>query len=240
MRIINEVILITFSILPCFNSFAQKPGSIEEAITYFEHHWPAKEKEKFKLKPERQAVMELHFSVGMWIRNEWIRGNRDTALLHQFLALDIHHPDDMSGIILTCLHRKLNNRPLDIEGMAKASVDGWKPILEYNKKTRLKAVENYKKFTIGDTIHIYMTVDTSSGQRNAVLIEDPKSDWIFYPEKDLSIQAIVTDKYFLTDSSNVFFRAKIVAMNFENTKILMKEVKTNGTYDFHLDKLRIE
>lgn len=215
------------------------PKNIDEAVAYFEIHWSENEKKEFKEKPEQRAVSELHFSTGLWIRNQWIRGG-DTDLVNQFNAMGIFAPDDMSSIILTSLHRKLNNLPLDIDGQVEYYKAYWKPIEECESKIRQTAVENYDKHKVGDTIKIYMYVDTSYGQRNAVLLNCPNIDWQFNPQKDLSIQAIVTEKYFLNDSSNVFFKVKILKMNFENTKILMEEARPNDLYDFHLDLLRIE
>jgi hypothetical protein len=235
-----RLLLLIFCLLS-LPSFAQSPPkNIDEAISYFETHWTTAEKNTFKKMPEEDAVAEYHMSTGMWIRNNWIHGHRDTSLVNQFLALGIDAPDDMSSIILRSLHRKLNNLPLDIDGQVEKYKAYWKPIIECNEKTRKTSVENYNKYNIGDSIKILMYVDTSQGQRNAVLVNCPDIDWEFSPQKDLLLQCVVTQKYFLGDSSNVFFQVQILKMNFENTKILMNVVKPNDHYDFHLDLVRIE
>lgn len=235
-----KIFILTFLVFLYHSAYCQKPKIINEAIAYFENNWTTTEKNVFKNKPETDAVSELHFSTGMWIRNEWIRGFRDTLLVKQFNEMGIYHPDDMSSIILTSVYRKLNNHPLDIDGLVEHYKSYWKPIVEYNQKTWQLAVENYNKHSIGDRIKIFMSVDTSDGQRNAVIVNSTKREWTFDPKKDLVIQGIITNKYFLNDSLNVFFSVKILSMNFENTTILMREVKPNDIFDFHLDKLRIE
>lgn len=216
------------------------PKNLNDAILYFEKNWSNKEKKKFKEKPEAEAVLELHMSTGMWIRNNWIRGDRDTSLSNQFKAFEIFHPDDISSIILTSLHRKLNGLPIDLETQVQIYKDYWAPITDCKKKARLKAVENYNKFKIGDSINIYMPVDTSYRQRNAVLFACPDIEWEFNPQKDLLINGIITEKFNINDESNVFFKVKILKMNFDNTKILMEEVKRNDIFDFHLELLKIE
>ena len=224
-------------------SFAQKvPQSLDQAVAYFEKHWSEKEKKNFKEQDERHAVSNLHMSTGMWIRNKWIRTEKDTSLRKQFNSMGIYHPDDISSIILTSLHRKLNNVPLDLEAQVQKYKDYWKPIFECKQKTNQIAVQNYNKYNVGDAIKIYMPVDVSkdSGGRNAVLYDCPGADWDFNPNKDLLVEAVITEKYIINSNTNVFFKVKIVKMNFENTQILMKDVKLGDEYDFHLNLLRIE
>ena len=68
----------------------------------------------FKNKTEGAAVAETHHSVGLWIRNEWGLW-KGSPLKDYFIQLGVTHPDDMSGIIIRCLHRHLNNKPLNLE-----------------------------------------------------------------------------------------------------------------------------
>ncbi len=43
-------------------------------------------------------LMDYHFSLGTWIRNNCIYG--DTSLAKEFEKVGIDHPDDMSGFII--------------------------------------------------------------------------------------------------------------------------------------------
>lgn len=75
------------------------------------------------LKPEDLAAIkngteddlnQYHFSLGMWMRNNWgLWGGGPLA--KYFEKLGLHHPDDMSGLILTTFWRHLNERPLEID-----------------------------------------------------------------------------------------------------------------------------
>lgn len=221
-------------------SGAKPPKNIDEAIAYFEKTWTEKKKEEFKSKPERTAVLDAHHSVGMWIRNEWIRGKRDTLLTNQFNDLGIYHPDDMSSIILTSLHRKLNNKPIDIEGQVQQYKDYWKPIHECQEKAEQAALLIYNNFNITDSIEIQMYVDGGSPNGNAVTFACPTTDdWAFDTKKDLLIKGVVVDKYSINSETNVFFRIRISYLNFPDTKIYMKEVRPGDIYDFHLEHLRV-
>lgn len=66
-----------------------------------------------------------HFGLGLGLRNEWglWTGSR---LAKYFHGLGIHHPDDMSGIILESYRRRLHGQPLDLEGQLQEYRDYWK------------------------------------------------------------------------------------------------------------------
>ncbi len=80
----------------------------------------------------------------MWIRNNWIRGGRDTNLVKYFNKLGIYSPDDMSVMIITSLHRKLNHKPLNINEQVEDDKASWKPIIECDRIEKKKAVANSK------------------------------------------------------------------------------------------------
>src|SRR4051812_5839916 len=84
------------------------PKNLNEAIEYFNKRWTVADKNNFKNQQEKSAVTQLHFTVGLWIRNSWIHGERDSSLVAYFNQLGVHSADDVSSIILTFLHRKLN------------------------------------------------------------------------------------------------------------------------------------
>lgn len=216
-----------------------QPQNLDEAIAYFDKTWSHAEKENFKKLTEDEAVCDLHLSTGMWIRNTWIRSSQDTNLLTYFRNIGIHHPDDMSSIILISLHRWLNGKEIDLKGQVENYRSYWKPIIECKEKERKIALQNYKYYRIGDPIGIIMLVDTDGGERNATILQCPNIDWKYNPDKDLKVSGIITDKYFINDSSNVFFKVKITKMNIRNTMIIGESVKTGDIVDFSLKGLTI-
>ena len=216
------------------------PKNLDEAIAYFENHWNNAEKTNFKILPEEEATTKLHLSVGMWIRNTWIHGNRDTCLTNYFHTLGIFHPDDMSAIILTSLHRKLNDRKIDLQAQVKSYQDYWAPILDCKRRQRSQAFATFQAHSVGDKVAILMPVDTSEGERNAMIYECPNRDWTFNPKVDLMVTGIITKKYFINDSLNVFFTVKITKLNHPNTTILMEDARVGDSVNFHLSGLTIK
>lgn len=217
-----------------------KPRNLNQSVRYFQHKWPRNDLDTFKNKPERIAVCELHFSVGMWIRNTWIHGNRDKPLIRYFHSLGVYHPESISSIILTSLHRTLNHRNVDLEAQVAKDKAAWQPIIDCESEQRKKAIDDYNRFKIGDSITIFMPVDTSGGSRYAVLYGCPTTKWTFESAKDLKIEGMVDRKYTINGPTNVFFTVRINQLNQLNIPILGQSVKTGDKIDFSLRGLTIK
>ncbi len=83
--------------------------------------------EEFKqMKECGEFIAGTHFTLGQCIRNEWNLWDENSDLHKWFLKEHgIFHPDDMSGIIITSFHRKLNGKPIDLEKQLKFYKDFW-------------------------------------------------------------------------------------------------------------------
>jgi hypothetical protein len=220
----------------CFHcAFAgKKPQSIDEAILYFEKKWSDEQKEEFKALPEKIAVEDYQMTTGIWIRSEWLANKNDTTLLHQFKILGIDDLHEMSNIILTSLHRKLNTTEINLEGQVKYFIDFWKPIRICEAAADKLAEENYKKFNVGDSISIYMDVDSKFGTSNAILHPCPDTEWSFDYKNDLLIKGIVTEK------KKLLFKVKISYLSLDKTTILFKSAKSGNEMEFGLRYLLVK
>lgn len=63
---------------------------------------------------ETQAVASCHHSLGRWIRNNWGLWSKEGPLFEYLTSIGLQHQDDMSSLILTCFHRHINGKPLEI------------------------------------------------------------------------------------------------------------------------------
>lgn len=85
------------------------PATLEDAYKALDELLYPEEIEYIKNLAEDDMI-ELHFSLGLWIRNNWLyptNSRLTKALLEQ--NPDFSHPDDMSQFILVGYHRYLNN-----------------------------------------------------------------------------------------------------------------------------------
>ena len=72
------------------------------------------EKEKSEL--AKSDPIEYHFSLGMWIRNNWIYGQEEEDVMRLTKAFRMKmwcfHPDDLSGEIIEYYQRYLKRKGL--------------------------------------------------------------------------------------------------------------------------------
>lgn len=217
-----------------------KPKNLEEGLTYFQQTWTKKQLEDFRLKDEAKALADVHFTAAMWVRNEWVRGDRNKEFTRYFNDLGIYSPDDISSILFTSLHRRLNGKDIELNKQIEEYKKYWDTIDNCEQKQKDNALAFYNNHKISDTINIYMPVDTSSGNRNAVIYSCPTTDWTFNKLVDLKFSAIILDKYNINSTTNVFFKVKILKMNFPTTQILMETVTEGNEIDLNLTGLKIE
>ncbi len=234
--------LIVIFLISSVNSFAQNdlPLDLNESISYFEKKWTLEEKRSYKEKDEAVAVSEFQATTGMWIRNNWLRGKKDTILLHFFMDKGVVHPDEMSGIILTSFHRKLNNKQTDLEEQLKKYHTHIPNLTECQQQIKLMALNNYNKFKVNDSVNIYLHVEIKDGKRNAVFINCPQTEWEFDPKKDLKLNAVITKKYVSDVTKDLFFEVQLKNISIPNTTILGEEIELDDLIDFDLKVLRVE
>ena len=99
---------IAFGQIKNVNMKKQKPKNLTECIQMLDKNLKKEDKEYIKTLTEDEFFMESHFTIGMGIRNEWIRSG-NPELVKFFLDQGVKHPDDMSAMILTSYYRYLTN-----------------------------------------------------------------------------------------------------------------------------------
>lgn len=125
------------------------PTDLDDALNYLDCKWSKSDKDTFRLKPENDATVELHFGTGMGIRNSWGLWKGDSGIAKYFRDLGINHPDDMSSIILTSFHRFLNGSDIRIE----EQVDYYKSYWEKSKIAEINRMKNeFQKYHVNDTV----------------------------------------------------------------------------------------
>lgn len=97
----------------------EKPKNLTECIQMLDKTLKKEDKEYIKTLTEDEFFMESHFTIGMGIRNEWIRSG-NPELVTFFLEKGVKHPDDMSAMILTSYYRYLLEKEIDFEGQISA------------------------------------------------------------------------------------------------------------------------
>lgn len=142
--------LIGYSQSNCTKYFANYiPIDLEDTFSFFKCNWSEKELEEFKNSKEKDAVVSLHSKYGMNIRNNWGLWKREGKLVGFFNKNGIYHPEDMSSVIFTSFHRKLNNMPIELKEQAKFYKSYWE---EADKRLRSEYQLKFNRFQVRDTI----------------------------------------------------------------------------------------
>ncbi|TVQ14874.1 MAG: hypothetical protein EA364_03340 [Balneolaceae bacterium] len=100
------------------------PENLDDAFDQLDQFLSAENIDTLKALQSENDLVMYHFSLGLWMRNNWglWRGSR---LTKHFNDLGIYHPDDMSGIILVSYWRRLNNLPVKLEEQIKYYQEFW-------------------------------------------------------------------------------------------------------------------
>lgn len=101
------------------------PKDLDEALSILRALGDPEDLKIWAAENEKEATNSLHFNLGMSLRNEWGLWH-NSILAKWFQTQGIHHADDMSGIILTSLHRVLNGKDIQLVKQVKHYQDFWK------------------------------------------------------------------------------------------------------------------
>ena len=110
---------IAFGQIKNMNMKKEKPKNLTECIQMLDKTLKKEDKDYIKTLTEDEFFMESHFTIGMGIRNEWIRSG-NPELVTFLLDQGVKHPDDMSAMILTSYYRHLLGKEIDFEGQISA------------------------------------------------------------------------------------------------------------------------
>lgn len=132
------------------------PKDLNDAISYFECKTSKEDLNSFKNKAENDAKSRLHLGAGMAIRNNWKLWAGTSEISKYFRDLGINHPDDMSSVIFTSLHRKLNKVDIDLENQIKYYQEYWS---ESERKETGRKRKKFGEYKVGDIVEFTYDYD---------------------------------------------------------------------------------
>lgn len=104
------------------------PKTLDEAVLTLELFFLKSEDDgvaHWRALPVEQAVSQSHHAIGQTIRNLWL-WQEDKPLRAWFIENHgIWHADDMSSIILSYLHHRLNEQNYDLSAAVQYYKDFW-------------------------------------------------------------------------------------------------------------------
>ena len=151
-----------------------------------------------------------------------------------FLTKNINDFEDVLIIFYTSLHRKLNNKVIDLDKQIKETLEIRNTILKCNEFQKNNYTRN-NKFIINDTIKIRIKMN------NLGLIDYPMEcedlQWIFNDNNDMIILGKINKKYYFKSTPNkTFMSVKIIDLNKTSSEI----PKIGKDFNFDISYLIIE
>lgn len=221
-------LIIVFSI-GCQNSNTP----LYKAMEKIEASWTEEQQKEFVNKPDSIALNDVHFGYGLNFRNQYLRNPKDSALVKYFNSLGIYHEDYMSGIVFTSLHRKLNNKAIDLESQLKLIYFAMNEINKLETKNTQRALKNYNKYFIGDTIVVRMPVN-KYGHAVRHSYPDDNNRWAHNDSLDFLIKGTIIEKTEILDTLDILFKLKVISMNNDKVNVFMEDIHINDTIEVDL------
>jgi len=106
------------------SSLGPAPANLEAAIRALQERLPAEVLQQMRAGSEDDMV-RFHHGLGTSLRNEWGLWSGDSDLARWMRAKGLRHPDDMSSLILTCLWRRMHDRPLRVDAEVRGYQAYW-------------------------------------------------------------------------------------------------------------------
>jgi hypothetical protein len=131
-KILKNLILIPIILSYSF-LYGQMPKDLKECNEYFNSNLKQDEIEHIRFLTLDQ-LSELHFTLGLFIRNNWIHGNRNPELINYFQTKDLYHPDDISSVIIKSYWHYLNNKEFNLNTEIEFYQEYWEKAIELEKK----------------------------------------------------------------------------------------------------------
>jgi hypothetical protein len=122
------------------------PKNLEECVQVLKQALSSKDLED--LKQGKLKPTDLHFNLGMSMRNGWGLW-KGSGLSKWFNKQGIHHPDDMSSIILDCLVASVQDKPFDLSKEVLFYQKYWEEMEKRKGSSFCVSIEN-GKVKIGD------------------------------------------------------------------------------------------
>lgn len=101
------------------------PRTLDESFVELDHMVNDQMKMWIRCLEDGEFAGRAHFSLGMYLRNNWGLW-RGTTLNQHFNKMGIFHPDDMSGIILVSYQRHLKGEDIRLQEQVERYQAFWK------------------------------------------------------------------------------------------------------------------
>ncbi|GAM99334.1 hypothetical protein U91I_02983 [alpha proteobacterium U9-1i] len=109
--------------LPPWPAGQAPPATFEAALAAMDDALPPSRKAQIRCLMTESAA-PLHFTTGLWLRNEWLAGR--SPLARNMGQMGFVHPDDMSSALILAYAHQLRRETFDVAAFAGARRTSWR------------------------------------------------------------------------------------------------------------------
>ncbi|MGV6862527.1 MAG: DUF6794 domain-containing protein [Putridiphycobacter sp.] len=224
-------ILVILFLISC-SSKPDIPNELKMSFDYIEENWTAENIESFTRTDERSATIDQHFGMGMFLRNNWIRNNKESITIQQFFSeKGISHPDDISAIILKSYHRYLNDKELKLQEQIDYYKRYWSEIDKCDQNQEELAKKYIENFDLGDslTVKLPMGINENDATNYACF-----EDWEEFDTTSILIKGVLVEKSTDTNLDEAEFKIDILSKSALDVSIHGQPIYLCDTLRVHL------
>lgn len=236
--IVLKISFLFIIFVGCKNTISDKNNDdpLDGYLKIIENSVSKEKLNEFKNQIEDDAI--LYALENNWLA--YLNGFEYEDLLDYFKELNIERRIYISNIVFRSLHRKLSNKPIDIDDQLKffyKEIEKQKLLQLVNSK---RANLYYSKYRIDDTIIVRMPILDG---KNAVQYEHPEnSNWVYDDTKDLLIKGVIKDVFEELHEKEIikYFKIRILSKNNDNIRIFSKDINVDDDLEIELRHSIIE
>lgn len=144
------------------------PKNLYESLEKINSFWDDSTKRKVFEWTEDEFATNAHFGFGRWMRNNWgLWGG--SRLSVYFNKIGVHHPEDMSSIILISYHRSLVGKEIELEKQVKIYQEYWD---KAKKEEKVRKEKEFSVYSKGDTVEFSYAFDFISKRQEESYMDD--------------------------------------------------------------------
>lgn len=203
------------------------------ALNDIVNSWDKARLEEFSKSNELTAIGEIDYSYAKSLKNDLFRSPKDSLLIKFFNSKGINNENHMGRIISVSLHRKLNNKPLNLDKQFESILAELERENSCLNKNKMRSERYFDTRSLNDTVTVRMPVNSHGSTFEYICPES--GHWVFNDEHDLLIKGVLVKKWDSDNSKSKHFEIEVVSMNKSNIRIFSESISIGDKISLELE-----
>ena len=235
LRAIVFSFIFLMALLSCTSG---NTDAINPVLSEIDKNCSKSAKKKLLKLPEYKVINFMNGNCKQ-LDDYWFMKNKYKKTLDFFYQKGIFIPSQMKQVLYLSYYNKLKNNPYQIDSLiyqVKKLRQNCSRCIKMDSTLTHLALQNYKKYKIGDTISIAfpLTYDKQSKKYITYQYYNESKLWKYSPKKDLLIYGIILNKKRVENNALIAFEVKVLNFNKKNVMFFTDELKKGSMINVDL------